>query len=138
MEAEFMLDLTKTVGECPPQELIAALMLKGAFNQFDPKQVLADLYAHQEWWKSFVMGPPLPEDPEDPLARILVALRDLSYRWKADTLYVLTRDDEYVFALLDLSKGWQCSSTEVIDRTRTGSLLGRYPAPPSIVVYWWD
>jgi hypothetical protein len=42
------------------------------------------------------MGPPLPEDAEDPLDRILLALRDLGYRWKADTLYVLTRDDEYV------------------------------------------
>lgn len=133
-----MLDLTKTVGECTPQELVAALMLKGAFNQFDPKQVLSDLYAHQEWWKSFVMGPPLPEDLEDPLARILIPLRDLGYRWKADTLYVLTCDDEYVLPLLDVGKEWQCSSTDVIDRTRTGSLLGRYPAPSPIVVYWWD
>ncbi|MBL1179322.1 hypothetical protein [Pantanalinema sp. GBBB05] len=117
---------------------MAAFILKGVFNQFDPKQVLADLYAHQEWWTSFVMGPPLPEDPEYPLGRILIALRDLGYRWKADTLYVLTHDDEYVFPLLDLSKEWQCSRTEVIDRTRTGHLLGRHPAPPPIVVYWWD
>lgn len=133
-----MVDLTKVVGECSPQELVAALMLKATFNQFDPKQVLSDLYDHQEWWKSFVMGPPLPEDTEHSLDRILIVLRDLGYRWKADTLYVLTRGDEYVFPLLDLSKEWQCSSTEVIDRTRTGSLLGRHPAPPAIVVYWWD
>ncbi len=133
-----MLDLTKPIGECTPQELVAALMLKAAFNQFDPQQVLSDLYAHQEWWKSFLMGAPLPEATEYPLDRALIALRDLGYRWKADTLYVLTRDDEYVFPLLDLSKEWQCSSTEVIDLTRTGLLLGRHPAPPAIVVYWWD
>ncbi|MDX2243174.1 MAG: hypothetical protein NW224_21035 [Leptolyngbyaceae cyanobacterium bins.302] len=42
-------------------------MLKAAFNQFDPKQVLSDLYAHREWWKSFAMEPPLPEDTEYPL-----------------------------------------------------------------------
>jgi hypothetical protein len=53
-----MLNSAKPVGDCSPQELVAALMLKAAFNQFDPKQVLSDLYAHQEWWKSFVMGPP--------------------------------------------------------------------------------
>ena len=34
-----MLDLAKPVGDCSPQELVAALMLKAAFNQFDPKQV---------------------------------------------------------------------------------------------------
>jgi hypothetical protein len=62
------------------------------------------------------MGPPLPEDAEDPLDRILLALRDLGYRWKADTLYVLTRDDEYVLPLLDLGKDWHCDHTEVIDR----------------------
>lgn len=83
------------------------------------------------------MGPPLPEDAKDPLDKILLTLRDLGYRWKANTLYVLTRDDEYVSPLLDLGKNWQCDHTEVIDRTRTGQLLGRYPAPP-IVVYWWD
>ena len=87
-----MVDLTKSVGDCSPQELIAALILKAAFNQFNPKQVLSDLYAHQEWWKSFVMGPPLPEEAEDPLDRILLTLRDLGYRWKADTLCVLTRN----------------------------------------------
>lgn len=133
-----MLDLSKPIGECSPQELVAALMLKAAFNQFDPKQVLSDLYAHQECWTSFVMGPPLPEDSEYPLARLLIALRDLGYRWKADTLYVLTRDDEHVFPLLDLGKKWECNSTEVIDRSRTGHLLGRHPAPPPVVVYWWD
>lgn len=111
-----MLDFTKPVGECTPQELVAALMPKAAFNQFDPKQVLSDLYAHQEWWKNFVMGPPLPDETEYPLDRILLALRDLGYRWKADTLYIMTRDDEYVFPWLDLSKGWQCSRTEVLDR----------------------
>lgn len=63
-----------------------ALMLKAAFNQFDPKQVLSDLYTHQAWWKSFVMSPPLPEDAEDSLDRTLLALRDLGYRWKPDTL----------------------------------------------------
>ena len=113
-------------------------MLKAAYNQFDPQQVLSDLYDHQEWRKSFAMGPPLPEDSEDPLARILIALRDLGYRWKADTLYLLTHDDGYVLPLLELGKKWQCSSTDVIDRTRTGSLLGRHPAPPPIVTYWWD
>ncbi|MBD2464890.1 hypothetical protein H6G89_28200 [Oscillatoria sp. FACHB-1407] len=133
-----MLDPAKPVGDCSPQDLVAALMLKAAFNQFDPKQVLSDLYAHREWWKSFAMGPPLPEDTEYPLDRVLIALRDLHYRWKADTLYVLSCADDYVIPLLDLSKEWQCSSTEVIDRTRTGSLLGRHPAPPPVVVYWWD
>ncbi|XHX76379.1 MAG: hypothetical protein RBJ76_18285 [Stenomitos frigidus ULC029] len=133
-----MLDLAKPIGDCSPQEWVAALMLKAAFNQFDPKQVLSDLYTHQEWWKSFVMGPPLPEDAEAPLHRMLLALRDLGYRWKADTLYVLTRDDECVLPLLDLGKGWHYDHTEVIDRTRTGQLLGRHPAPPPIVVYWWD
>ena len=71
----YMLDLTKSVGDCSPQELVAALMLKAAFNRFDPKQVLSDLYAHQEWWKSFVMGPPLPEAVEYSLDQILLTLR---------------------------------------------------------------
>ena len=84
------------------------------------------------------MSPPLPKDAKDSLDRILLTLRDLSCRWKADTLYVLTRDDEYVLPLLDLGKGWQCDHTEVIDRTRTGQLLGRHPAPPPVVVYWGD
>ncbi len=55
-----MLDLAKPVGDCSPQDLVAALMLKAAFNPFGPKQVLSDLYAHREWWKSFVVEPPLP------------------------------------------------------------------------------
>ena len=32
------------------------------------------------------MGPPLPEDAEEPLDRMLLALRDLGYRWKAPIL----------------------------------------------------
>lgn len=67
------------------------------------------------------MSPPLPKDAKDSLDRILLTLRDLSYRWKADTLYVLTRDDEYVLPSLDLGKCWQCDRTEVIDRTVLGS-----------------
>jgi len=39
-----MLNPAKPVGDCSPQELVAALTLKAAFNQFDPKQVLSDLY----------------------------------------------------------------------------------------------
>ena len=33
-----MLDPTKPIGDCSPEELVAVLMLKPAFDQFDPKQ----------------------------------------------------------------------------------------------------
>jgi hypothetical protein len=52
-----MLDPAKPVGDCSPQELVAALMLKAAFNQFDPKQVLSDLYAHQSGGKALSWVP---------------------------------------------------------------------------------
>ncbi len=132
-----MLESTKPVGECSAQELIAALMLRAGFNEFYPKDVLFDLYAHPELWISFVMGPHLPAPSDTRLFGLLIVLRDLK-RWHADTLYVLSRDDECVFPLVDMGKSWGCDDVEVIDRKRTGHLMGMSPSPAPIVVYWWD
>lgn len=133
-----MFDPAKPVGECAAQELMAALMLQGGFNSFDPQQVLSDLYANSNLWVSFLMGPPLPQTRNTPIFGLLVALRDIRDRWNADMLYVFTRDDLCVPPLVELGQGWNCTTTQVIDRSRTANLLGIYPAPPPIVTFWWD
>ncbi|GET37827.1 hypothetical protein [Microseira wollei] len=136
---ESRLDLSKPIGECSTQELLEALMLqRGRFNLFDAERVLHDLYANRNLWISFFMGPQIVEDAEYCLNGLFRTLRSISYRWHADTLYVHAQDDDCVYPLVELGKVWQCDDVEVFDRKRTGELMGRYPAPSPVVVYWWD
>lgn len=133
-----MLVSTKPVGECSTQELLEALMLQASFNQFNPKQVLSDLYAHPDLWTHFLMGPQIIEREKFCRIGLFMALRDIGYRWHADTLYIHSRDDECVFPLIELGKTWKCDDVEVFDRERTSSLMGMYPDPAPVVAYWWD
>jgi len=130
------LDRTKPVGLCSAQELAAALMLQGRFNNFDPDQVLADLDAHRELWISFLMQPPLHISGFFPFGT-LITLRDLPRRWHADMLYVLTQEQACIQPLVELSRSWCCDEIEVIDSDRAGTLISRSPASP-IVAFWWD
>lgn len=142
-EPSSILDLSASVGQCRPQQLMEALMLQsGRWNNFDPEPILQDLHQNRHLWLSFMMLPLICEDDESGrlYSNLGLALRDLSDRWHADTLYVWSRDDDCVYPLVDFGKTWKADDVQVMDRDRASVFIGYggWSDPPPVVVYWWD
>ena len=116
-----------------PQEMFAALVWQKQFNNFDGKQIIADLSDREDLWYSFSFGKGVYAPPDNGemsfahVANILLAMAN--YRpmptnsyfkfdpYPGDTLYVLTENQETLATqLMDLGKKWQADSVEVIDR----------------------
>lgn len=142
-EPAVRLDLSLPVGQCTPQQLMEALMLQsGCWNNFDPEPILADLYQNRHLWLSFMMLPLIGENEDSNrlYSNLGYALRDLGYRWHADTLYVWSRDDDCVYSLVDFGKAWMADDVQVMDRDRASVFIGYGGCddPPPVVIYWWD
>jgi hypothetical protein len=137
------LDLSVPVGQCTPQQLMEALMLQGGrWNNFDPEPIVQDLHQNSHLWLNFMMLPLIGEDEESGrlYSNLGLALRDLSDRWHADTLYIWSRDDDCVYPLVDFGKTWLADDVQVMDRDRASVFIGYGGSsdPPPVVVYWWD
>jgi hypothetical protein len=137
------LDLSLTVGECTPQQLMEALILQeGRWNNFDPEPILRDLYQHRDLWLNFMMLPLIAEDEKSGrlYSNLGLLLRDLSDRWHGDTLYIWSRDDDCVYPLVDFGKTWMADDVQVMDRDRASIFIGYGGSenPPPVVIYWWD
>lgn len=142
-EPKIRLNLEQTVGQCTPQQLMEALMLQGGrWNNFDPEPILEDLYQNQDLWLQFMMLPLIGESEQSNrlYSNLGLALRDLGYRWHADTLYVWSSDDDCVYPLVELGKTWMADDVQVMDRNRASMFIGYGGSddPPPVVIYWWD
>ncbi|HLO48610.1 MAG TPA: hypothetical protein VK211_09375 [Kamptonema sp.] len=131
------------VGDCTPQELWTALMLNSGFNQFDPYQVVSDLYANRELWLGFAMLPDIEvitaeEYPDLWRRGYLKFLSHLEYRHHCDTLYVLAAEDERVFKLVDFGKEWKADDVQVYTAQEAERILDRRGDALPVVRYWWD
>lgn len=142
-EPAVRLDLDLSVGQCTPQQLMEALMLQsGRWNNFDSELILADLHQNRHLWLNFMMLPLIGEDEGSNrlYSNLGYALRDLRYRWHADTLYIWSRDDDCVYPLVDFGKAWMADDVQVMDRDRASVFIGYGGCndPPPVVIYWWD
>ena len=134
MSSKINLDRIRTVAESySPQEMFAALVWQKQFNNFDGKQIIADLSDREDLWYSFSFGKGVYAPPDNGgmsfahVANILLAMANYrpmptnSYLefdpYPGDTLYVLTENEETLATqLMDLGKKWQADSVEIIDR----------------------
>ena len=142
-EPSAQLDLSVPVGQCTPQQLMEALMLQGGrWNNFDPEPILKDLHQNRHLWLNFMMLPLIGEEEESGrlYSNLGLALRDLSDRWHADTLYIWSRDDDCVYPLVDFGKTWLADDVQVMDRDRASVFIGYGGSsdPPPVIIYWWD
>lgn len=142
-ESSPRLDLSLSVGECSPQQLMEALMLQsGRWNNFDPEPILTDLYQNRHLWLSFMLLPLIAEDEASSrlYSNLGLALRDLRGRWHADTLYIWSKNDDCVYPLVDFGKAWLADDVQVMDRDRASVFIGYGGCedPPPVVIYWWD
>lgn len=117
-----------------PQELIAALVWQRRFNQFDGQEVITDLAAHPDLWKSFLFTKPIYAPDQDGLSfngLLETLLAMANYRpmpetsmihfipYPADTLHILAENqDMTVVQLVDLGKKWRADSVDVCDGSR--------------------
>jgi len=127
------LDLTKIEGIAKTytvQELFAALVWSRRFNDFDGQEVITDLAAHPELWRSFLFTKPLfaPDKNGLGFSGFVEALIDLANSrnvvpppgcryipYTADTLFVLTLNQvELVTQLVDFGKKWQADVVNVL------------------------
>ncbi|MBW4636980.1 MAG: hypothetical protein KME05_01895 [Gloeocapsa sp. UFS-A4-WI-NPMV-4B04] len=107
------------VGQCTPQQLMEALMLQsGCWHNFDSELILAALEQNRHLWLNFMMLPLIGEDEDSNrlYSNLGYALRDLGYRWHADTLYVWSRDDDCVYPLVDFGKAWMADNVQVMEK----------------------
>lgn len=113
------LDLALAVGQCTPQQLMEALMLQsGRWHNFDSELILADLDQNRHLWLNFMMLPLIGEDEDSNrlYSNLGYALRDLRYRWHADTLYVWSKDDDCVYPVVDFGKAWMADDVQVMEK----------------------
>lgn len=136
-DAPILLDNTRSLGECSAQTLMAGLMQRGQFRQFDPHLVLEDLQRHSILWRSFVFGPQMPASPTE-LGGCLELLSWLPDEWGGDHLYLWAWDGADAIDLYRLSDRWQCDEVRVFEDEAAAQLLGLLKAAPVIVASWWD
>ena len=112
------------------QELFAALVWSRRFNDFDGQQIMTDLVAHPELWRSFLFSKPIFAPDEHGLSfsglvEALIALAEANVvtpapGWRyvpypADTLFVLTVNQEVtVSQLVDFGRKWQADEVNVL------------------------
>ena len=134
-----MLDVSKIQSiaqSYTPRELFAALVWQRQFNEFDGKEIIADLAQHPHLWKSFLFTKPIYAPDQDGLSfngvlDTLLAMANYCpmpetslihfVPYPADTLYILAENqDVIVSGLMDLGKKWRADSVEVCDGSREG------------------
>ena len=128
-----MYNPAKPLSEATTQDLWTALLLKRRFNNFEPQQIVQDLYARPQLWQKFWLGwlvfdvdfyQKTNEAPITRLFEMLVYAQD-GRLYKNDVIYIQSADDEYVPVLMEIAKQWQVDDCEVYDRTRLAKILGR-------------
>jgi hypothetical protein len=110
------------------QKLMFKIMKRASFNEFDGKQVVADLIEHKDLWTGCMF---IRDD--------LITLRDISDdHWNADTLYILTTgiNDEKLerIALED----WGADEVSYLDKKEAEYSLGMFSCPHKVLRIWWD
>lgn len=136
-EPPILLEQAQLLQNCSAQSLVAALMRRGQFGRFDPQQVLADLHTHASTWRSFLMGPELPEWGAD-LEGCLEAMVWLPQEWGGDHLYVWAWDEADAMHLRSLAQRWRCDQTRIIDGIVAAQLLNLPNAAPIVMFRWSD
>ena len=114
------------------QDLWTALLLKRRFNNFEPEQIVQDLYTQPQLWQKFWLGWLVfdlefyEKTNEAPITRLLEMLvyAQTDRLSNNDVLYIQSADDDCVPTLLDLAKQWQADDCEVYDRPRLAKILG--------------
>jgi len=123
----------KSLQEATTQDLWTALLLKRRFNNFEPQQIVTDLYGQPQLWQKFWLGwltfdaEFYQDTSEAPIARLLEMLvyAQEERLFKNDVLYIQSSDDDSVPALLDFGKQWQVDDCEIFDRDQMARILGR-------------
>lgn len=128
-------DTTKRLGTCSPQALMAQLLRRCQHDRLDAEAVLSDVYAHTQWWRSFVVGPALP-DRATGLRHRLAVLRKLPHQWCCDCLYLWARDRESAAHLQQLCQRWNCTEIGAIEGDSADRLLDVQDAAPIVVASW--
>ena len=113
------------------QRIHADLMLQSSFNDFDAPKVLADLEAHENFWRGFIFNS----------MNDLITLRDLPGDFNnADTLWILSvkgKENE----LWDLAQTWKADELDWMPESETSALLGtgeNRNNPKALLRVWWD
>nr|WP_309737722.1 hypothetical protein [Chamaesiphon sp. OTE_20_metabat_361] len=126
------LDKIQTVArDYTPQEVIAALVYQRQFNEFNGEEVITDLAAHSQLWRSFVFSKPIYAPDKSGLSfcgTVETLLAIANYRpmpegsiihfipYPADTLYILAENqDTIVSQLMDFGKKWRADEVSICD-----------------------
>ncbi|BAU16098.1 hypothetical protein LEP3755_66650 (plasmid) [Leptolyngbya sp. NIES-3755] len=104
------------------------------FGNFDPELVARDLDEEAHRWRSFIFGPPLPEDEQD-LQHYLETLIWLPQEWGGNCLYLWAWDEADAMWLQRLKQRWRCDTVRVIDEEVVRSL--NLPDTALLLVYEW-
>jgi hypothetical protein len=136
IEPPTLLDPNDAVGELAPQALMAKLMLTGnQAEHLDAEAAVQDLYDHAAWWRSFVVGPNLP-DQKTGIRHRLKSLQWLPNGWHYDCLYIWARDSRSAANLQKLCQQWGCTEVEIVAASKADRLLNFPQAPPVVIASW--
>ncbi|HEY9663440.1 MAG TPA: hypothetical protein V6C65_33755, partial [Allocoleopsis sp.] len=111
--SKLVMDEMATLEDCTPQQLIAGLIIQADSNSFHAPTILEDLEYHSEWWRSFVLGPPLPNTKTGTTNRLNV-LQQLPKTWCDDCLYIWAWDNDVTTNLRSLAQEWHSDNITII------------------------
>lgn len=134
--ANIRFDVSRSLCHSSAQSLVTALVRRGQFGKFDPQQVLGDLKKHRVRWRSFLLGPPLPESGVN-LQHCLETLTYLPPDWGGNCLYLWAWNMVEAMLLQSLHQKWQCTDVAVFTVAESSRLLDLAEAAP-VVMYVWD
>ena len=119
------------LSEASIQEIQLELIRRWGFNEFDGKEVYADLMSNCQLWQGVVMDSSFP----------LVKLRDLvdDDLWNVDLLYIWAKDEQCAQQLLGFGEKWRAASAEICSAEEMNELMGTHGRKERrLVVMWWD
>jgi hypothetical protein len=119
------------------QEIHLELIRRSQHNNFDGKQVFADLLAHRADWQAVLF---------DTYALVggsglsgLIKLRDMAEDfYNVDTLYILAVDEAAAQRLAALAEPWLADTVVIHDQNETDDHLGGCDGNLRVVMMWWD
>lgn len=130
-----LFDSLLRLGKCSPQKLMAGLLLRTDAADFPASTILQDLQAQFQWWRSFIVGSPLPNSKMG-LSNSLSVLQKLPSCWCNDCLYIWARNNEAALHLKALGQTWSCEAIVTLEGVDAARLLALPDAPPIVVMSW--
>jgi hypothetical protein len=121
----------RKLSEASIQEIQLELVRRWGFNEFDGKEVYADLMSNSHLWQGVVMDSSFP----------LVKLRDMvdDGLWNVDLLYIWAKDEQCAQQLLEFGEKWRAASAEICSTEEMNELMGTLGRKERrLVVMWWD